>query len=1079
MESLNIQLQPFFEWLLRTTLQASVLIALILLVQLMLRGKLGIRWCYCLWLVLLIRMAMPWAPQSRVSMFNLIPQSVPQRYTKYAPEEVTYKSTEPNVVEMGKGESAAVSTARVSQDTSKTVPATPVIRREAADQLKLGPFEVANVLPLLWLTGALILAVYVCAGNFNLWRLVTRERPLTDQDILDLLEDCKSQMGIRTIMGVVITDKVKSPALFGFIRPRLLLPAGMIETLSREELRYVFLHELAHLKRHDIYVGYLSSLLQVLHWFNPLIWLAFYRMRADRELACDALVLARTQSGQAKDYGRTIVSLLERFSRSQRLPAMAGILETKTQLKRRIKMIARFKKNSYQWSPLAVILIILLACVSLLDARRTKASETSAAPPAGANIIWVSSTRDYDVDGVQDDQAWIDWLVAEGYNVDVRIDYWKELDAAKVDELNAADLVIISRSTYDHDHSDGNEPTLWNSVTTPLITMNSWLVNSNRWRWINTTDWVRRDHIMMALDTTHPVFDGVTFETGNLVIFLDNTVGSGQATFVGSIDVGNGTLIAQTLADFTWIAEWPAGVEFYAGSGHIAGGRRMLFTAGTQQRDGSPPTPWGAWNLTAEGEKMFRNAINYMLPAAPIEPPVEPPAGANIIWVTSTRDYDLDGVQDDQGFIDWLVAEGHNVDVRIDYWKELDVAKVDELNAADLVIMSRSTYSHDHSDGNETTLWNSVTTPLITMNSWVVRSNHWHWMDTTDAVWRDRIMLALYTTHPVFDGVTFEMGNLVTFLDNTVGSGQATFVGSIDVGNGTLIAQTLDDHTCIAEWSAGVEFYAGSGHIAGGRRMLFTAGTQERDGPPPTPWGAWNLTAEGEKMFRNAIAYMRPAAPEAPGPVAHWQLDEGSGTIAADSSGNGLDGMLVGDPLWVAGIIGGALEFDGVDDYVNIDGWKGICIDPADPNSLQPAFSISCWFKTTGNGELVTWGTDSGGQRLSYRINNGRIRTEHGSGNLQGDITCNDDAWHHFALTVMEGAAILTPETLIWLDGAVDVRASTDGDTDTYNLTPGDDVSIGRRSVRDDRYFPGTIDDVRIYDYALSEAEIAALASGQ
>jgi len=64
-------------------------------------------------------------------------------------------------------------------------------------------------------------------------------------------------------------------------------------------------------------------------------------------------------------------------------------------------MIAEFKKNSYRWSPLAVILIILLACVSLPDARRTKASETSAAkPPRGAKIIWVTSTRDYDLDCV-------------------------------------------------------------------------------------------------------------------------------------------------------------------------------------------------------------------------------------------------------------------------------------------------------------------------------------------------------------------------------------------------------------------------------------------------------------------------------------------------------------------------------------------------------------------------------------------------------------------------------------------------------------------------------------------------------
>lgn len=387
MESLSMQLQPFFEWLLRTTLQASLLICLILLFQVVLRSRLGARWHYCLWLLLLIRMAMPWAPQSRVSMFNLIPQSLPQRQTEYIQQDVGDDAVSSDAASPSTAESTPVSTIEVAQDTSKVITVAPEIGKEAQGWLKPVASEIAAILPLVWLTGALVLAVYVCANNFNLLRIVKRERPLTNQKILDLLEDCKAEMGIRIILGVVATDKVNSPALFGFIRPRLLLPKGMLETLSREELRYVFLHELAHLKRHDIYIGWLISLLQVLHWFNPLIWLAFYRVRADRELACDALVLARTQSGQAKDYGRTIVNLLERFSRSQRLPAMAGILETKTQLKRRITMIARFKKNSYQWSPLAVVLIIVLGCVALPDAKHTKASGISSAKPESAMTL--------------------------------------------------------------------------------------------------------------------------------------------------------------------------------------------------------------------------------------------------------------------------------------------------------------------------------------------------------------------------------------------------------------------------------------------------------------------------------------------------------------------------------------------------------------------------------------------------------------------------------------------------------------------------------------------------------------------
>jgi beta-lactamase regulating signal transducer with metallopeptidase domain len=372
MESLTIQLRPFFDWLLWVSLQGSVLIALIVLVQLILRGKLGIRWHYLLWVLLLIRLAVPWLPESKMSIFNLLPKSIQQgRIIEAFSEPQSARGMDYYFY----AESA---------DDQETQP-------EGDSESFFIRF--VRMMPLLWLFGTVVLAVYVCAGNLHLWWLVTRERPLTDQKILDLLEDCKSEMGIRTILGVVITDKVTSPALFGFIRPRLLLPAGMLDALSLKELRHVFLHELAHLKRHDIYLGYLSSLLQVLHWFNPLIWLAFYRIRTDRELACDALVLSRTKSGQAKDYGRTIVYLLERFSRPRRLPAMAGILETKSQLKRRIKMIAKFKKTSHpRWAG-AMLLLAVLACVVLTNAYVAKADLDFSTPTNLGTMVNSSSNE--------------------------------------------------------------------------------------------------------------------------------------------------------------------------------------------------------------------------------------------------------------------------------------------------------------------------------------------------------------------------------------------------------------------------------------------------------------------------------------------------------------------------------------------------------------------------------------------------------------------------------------------------------------------------------------------------------------
>ncbi len=369
MEALANWIQPFFAWLVQTTLMASILIALILVAQRLLGGRLGPRWCHALWLILLIRMVLPWAPASPISLFNLIPALIPPAEPQDNRDVPTYKDHSlPAAGDAGRARTASDST------PAQAAPVRPVSgpKKQVEAQFPAQPTHptLPQALPTLWLAGALVLGGYLLASNFALWRIVKRDHPLTNQPILELFEECKAQMGVQTIVALVPNDQVKTAALFGFLRPRLLLPREMIETVRREEMRYVFLHELAHLKRGDIYLGWLASLLQVLHWFNPLVWVAFHRMRTDRELACDALVLTRTGRNESREYGRTMVGLVEHLSRPRHLPALAGILEGKSQLKRRIAMIAQFQNNSYRWSPLAVALIVAVACLTLPNARQ-------------------------------------------------------------------------------------------------------------------------------------------------------------------------------------------------------------------------------------------------------------------------------------------------------------------------------------------------------------------------------------------------------------------------------------------------------------------------------------------------------------------------------------------------------------------------------------------------------------------------------------------------------------------------------------------------------------------------------------
>jgi hypothetical protein len=175
---------------------------------------------------------------------------------------------------------------------------------------------------------------------------------------------------------LIETEAIESPTLFGFVRPRLLLPAGLASSFTPQELRHVFLHELAHIKRHDVLAGWVMLGLQTLHWFNPLVWLAFHRLRADRELACDELALSYARPGENESYGLTIVKLLERFSQSAWAPSLAGILETKQQMKERISMIAKFHKTD-RGLALALSLFAGLALVTLTDARNVSTPATS------------------------------------------------------------------------------------------------------------------------------------------------------------------------------------------------------------------------------------------------------------------------------------------------------------------------------------------------------------------------------------------------------------------------------------------------------------------------------------------------------------------------------------------------------------------------------------------------------------------------------------------------------------------------------------------------------------------------------
>jgi hypothetical protein len=212
-----------------------------------------------------------------------------------------------------------------------------------------------------------------------------------------------------------------------------------------------------------------------------------------------------------------------------------------------------------------------------------------------------------------------------------------------------------------------------------------------------------------------------------------------------------------------------------------------------------------------------------------------------------------------------------------------------------------------------------------------------------------------------------------------------------------------------------------------------------------------------------------PVAPGDASLVAHWTLDEASGTAACDSAGNN-DGTLFGGPQWVAGKIGAALQFDGIDDYV--DCGSGPSLD------ITKEITVAAWVKTVtcGVAERNTFMISKGG--FSYML---QLAVQEPNRNLVEFVIhdgawypaglpvtrpFNDD-WHHLAGTY-DGVQLR-----LYVDGRPEATTDHVGDIDSSAAH----VNIGRVSDWPDNLFTGTIDDARIYNRALSNVEIEGLAA--
>ncbi|MGK5509945.1 M56 family metallopeptidase [Brevibacillus formosus] len=386
-----------FLWFFYSTLAASTVALLVMTIQKLFHHHLSARLQHALWLIVLVRLLFPDLPNSSASIFNIALHiknavSIIHLDEYHSSNEISRNSEEKKIQQ---------NDLNMATEKNHAMPETLSVQEGAQPLLSFSD-QYPLVLPIIstiWFGGTVTFITYLCSYLLRMRKRAKRLTPVTDPRILSVMEECQRKFDIKKPVPLYTGDYAKSPCIFGLIHPWIFIPEAVVKELTSTQLLHIFSHELAHLKRKDTWWNALSSFVLAIHWMNPIVWISMKRMKADREIACDAYVLDVLGENEATPYGLTMIDFLKLFSSKSAHPQLLyfGGTTNQNEMVRRITMIKAFKKGSYKFSALAIVCMIGLGAATLTNAATSApaSSSDSAAQTGGDQILFDSSHRIY------------------------------------------------------------------------------------------------------------------------------------------------------------------------------------------------------------------------------------------------------------------------------------------------------------------------------------------------------------------------------------------------------------------------------------------------------------------------------------------------------------------------------------------------------------------------------------------------------------------------------------------------------------------------------------------------------------
>ncbi|WP_339321505.1 M56 family metallopeptidase [Paenibacillus sp. FSL W8-0194] len=302
---------------LNISVTTSLLIVILLFLTPLLRKHYSAKWTYWIWMVLAIRLLLPFHFSFDKSLIDIpLPSNPIMNPT-------------------------AQGMSQVNTQVENPLAAQPIQVQTAVEPAVHAP-SLFYILATIWLIGAVLFFAYHVAGYYTFRKQALRwSRPIESKLIAARIRNMMLEMGVPLSIPVLTSEKVPNPMLVGFRKPLLLLPH---EQYSEEELTFIIKHELVHYQRHDILYKLLLVTVHALHWFNPFVWLLVREASREIELYCDDTVVFKQSLAYRKKYCEVILSVMQKPS-PRFLALSTNFLGGKHTMKQRFKSILSMKKK--------------------------------------------------------------------------------------------------------------------------------------------------------------------------------------------------------------------------------------------------------------------------------------------------------------------------------------------------------------------------------------------------------------------------------------------------------------------------------------------------------------------------------------------------------------------------------------------------------------------------------------------------------------------------------------------------------------------------------------------------------------